>query len=232
MIDLVVLDLDDTLLDHRGSAERALTTWLPTFDITASPEIIATWFELEERYWAAWLAGRFRLAEARRRRMAGLLTVLGRPGADDAMLDALFARYVEAYEASWFAFPDAIDALAELTGAGLRAAVLTNGAAAMQRAKVAAIGAAPFLVDVLTAEDLQLAKPDPATFLETCRRLHVAPERALHVGDRYDLDVVAARAAGLRAVHLDRRNAGPHDEPQRITSLWDLPALVRGLRRA
>ena len=228
MIDVVVLDLDDTLLDHRGSAARALEAWLPTLGVTASAEITAAWFALEERYWAAWLAGRFRLDESRRRRMAGLLSVLGRPAVDDAALDELFARHIAAYEASWAPFPDAIETLAALAGAGLRLAVLTNGAAAMQRAKVAAIGASPYLEAVFTAEDLQLAKPDPATFQETCRRLGAAPGQVLHVGDRHDLDVVAARAAGLRAVHLDRRDAGPPDEPERITTLRDLPRIVAG----
>ncbi|MGK5678183.1 hypothetical protein [Actinoplanes sp. URMC 104] len=37
--------------------------------------------------------------------------------------------------------------------------------------------------------------------------------------DRHDLDVVPARAAGLRAIHLDRHGAGPLDEPERVTTL-------------
>lgn len=224
VIDVVVLDLDDTLLDHRGSAAHALAAWLPTtLGVAPSEAVIDAWFELEERYWAAWLAGRFRLDEARRRRMAGLLAALGRPTVDDAALDELFACHIAAYEAAWAPFPDAIDTLAELTAAGMRLAVLTNGAAEMQRAKITAIGAAPFLTGVFTAEDLQLAKPDIAAFMETCRRLAADPARVVHVGDRYDLDVVAARAAGLSAVHLDRRAAGPHDEADRITSLRQLP---------
>jgi putative hydrolase of the HAD superfamily len=44
----------------------------------------------------------------------------------------------------------------------------------------------------------------------------------LSVGDRHDLDVLPARAAGLQAVHLDRLDAGPTDEPHRIKSLRDL----------
>ena len=230
MIDVVVLDLDDTLLDHSGSASRALQSWLPSLGASCTPELTAAWFDLEERYWAAWCAGRFGLDEQRRMRVAELLAILDRPETDDAALDALFAGYVAAYQAAWFAFPDALDCLATLARSGLPVAVLTNGAAAQQRAKLATIGATRYVVGVFTAEDLQLAKPDPAAYLETCRRLGVEPARALHVGDRYDLDVIAARAAGLPAVHLDRRDRGPHDEPNRITTLRELPALVDRLR--
>jgi putative hydrolase of the HAD superfamily len=226
VVDAIVLDLDDTLLDHRGSATRALASWLPGLGLPASAELADAWFALEEKYWAAWRIGSLDLSEARRRRVAGLLATVGRAAVADDTLDALFGDYLTAYEASWFAFPDALDTLAALHAAGHRLAVLTNGAAVQQRAKLAAIGAAPFLDAVFTAEDLRLAKPDPAVFAETCRRLGREPARVLHVGDRHDLDVLPARAAGLVAVHLDRHGSGPHDELHRITSLRELPALV------
>jgi putative hydrolase of the HAD superfamily len=35
MLDAIVLDLDDTLLDHRGSAARALSSWLPGLGLPA-----------------------------------------------------------------------------------------------------------------------------------------------------------------------------------------------------
>ena len=58
-----------------------------------------------------------------------------------------------------------------------------------------------------------------AAYLTVCASIGVAPAEVLHIGDRYDLDVLAARAAGLAAVHLDRDDAGPHEEPHRLTSL-------------
>jgi putative hydrolase of the HAD superfamily len=42
------------------------------------------------------------------------------------------------------------------------------------------------------------------------------------VGDNHELDVLAARAAGLQAVHLDRRGAHSAEETRRISSLLEL----------
>jgi putative hydrolase of the HAD superfamily len=42
------------------------------------------------------------------------------------------------------------------------------------------------------------------------------------VGDNYDLDVLGARAAGLQAIHLDRKRAETRPERSRITSLHEL----------
>jgi FMN phosphatase YigB (HAD superfamily) len=59
-------------------------------------------------------------------------------------------------------------------------------------------------------------------FLTACARLGLPPAAVLHVGDRYDLDVVAARAAGLPAVHLDRSGVDRRDGA--IGSLAELAA--------
>jgi putative hydrolase of the HAD superfamily len=76
---------------------------------------------------------------------------------------------------------------------------------------------------VWTVEDLGVAKPDPDAFRTACARWGRPPESVLSVGDRHDLDVLPARAAGLSAVLLDRAGTGPADEPHRVGSLRDLP---------
>jgi HAD superfamily hydrolase (TIGR01509 family) len=52
---------------------------------------------------------------------------------------------------------------------------------------------------VVTSCELGIAKPRPEIFLEAARRLGVAPEEILHVGDRWELDVDGAIAAGCGA---------------------------------
>ena len=46
-------------------------------------------------------------------------------------------------------------------------------------------------------------KPDPRIFLLATERARIAPEEAAYVGDLYWVDVVGARAAGLRPVLYD-----------------------------
>ncbi|BFU43509.1 hypothetical protein KRMM14A1004_17460 [Krasilnikovia sp. MM14-A1004] len=101
-------------------------------------------------------------------------------------------------------------------------AVLTNGDTAQQRDKLRRIGLDGRIGPVFTPADLGVAKPDPDAFRRACAHWGLPPHAVLSVGDRYDLDVLAARAAGLDAVQLDRLGAGPAGEPQRITSLREL----------
>ena len=218
----VLLDLDGTLVNHRGAVGAALRAWLPTLGVPVTADVLALWDEVQERHLVAWRERRVTFGEQRRRRLREFLPAVG-IGYAEQRLDEIFEGYLRAYEAAWRAFPDVDGALTALTAAGLTLAVLTNGTVEQQSAKLARCGLAGRVGPLFTAEDLGVAKPDPSAFRLCCDRLGLAPDAVLSVGDRHDLDVLPARAAGLRAVHLDRYADGPYDEPDRVTTLRDLP---------
>ncbi|WP_305782421.1 HAD family hydrolase [Symbioplanes lichenis] len=215
----VLLDLDGTLVDHDAAADAGLRAWLPTLGLAATDEAVARWSELQEPHLAAWRAGRVTYAEQRRRRLRDFLGVSG----TDAELDAVFAGYLRHYEAAWSAYDDVVPALTALAAAGVPAAVLTNGSKDQQRKKLERTGIAALLGPVFTVDDLGVAKPDPEAFRRACDRWGRPVNRVVSVGDNHALDVLAAREAGLHAIHLDRLARGPHDEQHRITTLRDLP---------
>jgi putative hydrolase of the HAD superfamily len=72
-------------------------------------------------------------------------------------------------------------------------------------------------------------KPDPEIFLRTVRRMEVAPEESLYVGDLAQTDAKAALSAGMRAVWLNREGFGYGEDPPEITSLLEVPLCVRRL---
>ncbi|MBL7254156.1 HAD family hydrolase [Paractinoplanes lichenicola] len=227
MLRAVLLDLDDTLIDHHGAVRAALDRWLPEFGVASTSDTYALWDEVQERHMVAWRERRVTFAEQRRRRLRDFLPQIQVPYEESA-LDDIFEGYLRAYEASWRRFPDVDDALVALAAAGLATAVLTNGTVAQQRAKLVKAGLEGRVGPLFTVEDLGVAKPSPDAFRLACERLGLEPARVVSVGDRHDLDVLPARAAGLRAIHLDRHDAGPHDEPDRLTTLAGLaPALSR-----
>ncbi|RKR92159.1 putative hydrolase of the HAD superfamily [Micromonospora pisi] len=224
----VLLDLDGTLVDHEAAVTEALRAWLPTLGVAATDEVIAAWSTAQERHLVAWRERRISFQEQRRRRLRDFLPTIGVPFADDEeQLDRVFGGYLHWYERSWRAFEDAAETLETLARMGLRTAVLTNGTVEQQHAKLARVGLLERVGPVYTAEELGVAKPATGAFLAACQRWGLPAGAVVHVGDRHDLDVVAARAAGLHAVHLDRHNEGSADERLRITSLRELSGLLR-----
>jgi putative hydrolase of the HAD superfamily len=228
-VSLVIFDLDGTIVDHEGSVRAALANWLPTLDVAPDEELLAAWFAAEDRHFPAWRAREVSFQEQRRRRLRDFLPLIGRGCAADDELDLIFEGYLREYETAWTAFDDVAPALAAIAERRLRTAVLSNGTDAQQNAKIAAVGLRGRLGPVFTADGLGTAKPDPRTYLRVCERLDVPAREAVHVGDLYELDVLAPRRAGLLAIHLDRHDAGPAGEPWRMTSLAALPRLVDAL---
>ncbi|WP_432548285.1 HAD family hydrolase [Kineococcus sp. SYSU DK004] len=227
----VVFDLDGTLFDHPSAARAGLRAWVAALGRTSTAELEAAWLRAEERWFRAWREGEVDFAEQRRGRLRDVLPLLELPVGDDDALDALFTGgFLPAYERAWAGYDDIDVALELLRESGLRTAVLTNGPGDQQNAKIAAIGLTGRLGPVLTAVELGFAKPDPRAFHAVCESLGLAPAEVLYVGDDHEVDVLGARAAGLRAVHLDRTGAGPLDESSRLESLHDLAAHLRDVR--
>ncbi len=226
----VIFDLDGTLIDHVGSATKALEGWLPELGATLTGELTAAWFVAEEKHFPAWRCREITFAEQRRRRLRDFLPLIDSPVGDDAELDEVFCGYLKHYEAAWTCFDDVEATLEEISRLPVITAVLTNGTDEQQLAKLKAVGLEGRFSHVFTAESLGAGKPDLSTYRSVCEVLNIDVESALHVGDLYELDVAAPREAGLQAVHLDRADAGPSDEPARVRSLRDIPALLRSRR--
>jgi putative hydrolase of the HAD superfamily len=198
----VIFDLDHTLFDHTLCASRGIESLVLELGGTPSPELIAEWFVIEERNFNAWLAGELTHQGQRRGRLTDFLPLIGHPvPTTDAELDAIFAQFLQHYQNNWVAFPDARPALEVARSNGWRIGILTNGSTPQQNAKLAAIG----LADVVCCSDsLGVSKPNPQAYLLTCEALGVDPADTLMIGDNLDLDVLAPRALGLTAHHLNR----------------------------
>jgi len=62
------------------------------------------------------------------------------------------------------------------------------------------VGLADYFYPIVVSGDLGYRKPDPRIFALALRRMHVAPEEAIFVGNDMYRDVYGARQAGMRTV--------------------------------
>ena len=118
-------------------------------------------------------------------------------------------------------YPEAPDVLAALGELGVKRFVVSNWDVSL-REVLARTGLTPLLDGVVISAEVGASKPDPAIFERALAVAGVAADEALHVGDTLDVDLAGARAAGLRALHLDRSGA----DDSAIASLTGLPGLV------
>ncbi len=127
----------------------------------------------------------------------------------------------------WQAYPEAAGVCRRLQAGGFRLGVVSNGSVTVVDL-LSQAGLLSFFEVVIASQALGIQKPDPRVFAAALEKLGAAPERALYVGDLYEVDVLGARGAGLHAVLIDRRGgSGDRDCPV-IGSLEELIPLVEG----
>ena len=114
-----------------------------------------------------------------------------------------------------------VPALEALRARGLRLTVVSNANGTL-RAHLERLGLARWFDCVLDSCELGVEKPDPRLFELALERSGARPESTIHVGDLYHVDVVGARAAGLRAVLLDEAGLYADADCRRLRSLAEL----------
>jgi HAD superfamily hydrolase (TIGR01509 family) len=126
----------------------------------------------------------------------------------------------------WEIVPDGVvEALGALRAAGLRLALASN-ADPLLRGKLGELGIAQRLDHLGISGEMGVEKPDLRFFAAILAAIDVPPQRALHVGDVYEIDVVGARAAGLAVVLVDVEDRSGDRDVTRIRGLRELPALL------
>jgi putative hydrolase of the HAD superfamily len=123
-------------------------------------------------------------------------------------------------------FSDAAPALAALRAAGLRLAVVSNWDCSL-RSVLAELGLAGAVDAIVVSAEVGALKPDAAIFLAALEQLRREPHEAVFVGDSLETDVLGARAAGMRALLLERGGAeSGSDGEERVFSLHEVVELV------
>ena len=122
----------------------------------------------------------------------------------------------------WELVPDGVrPALTALRDRGLTLVVVSNANGTL-RAHMERIGLGAYLDHVIDSCDEGVEKPDPRLFEIALVRANARAESTIHVGDIYQVDVVGARAAGIRPVLLDETGQHPNADCTRVSSLSEL----------
>jgi len=122
----------------------------------------------------------------------------------------------------WELVPDDVPpALRALKARGLHLTVVSNANGTLC-AHMDRVGLSPSVRCVLDSQDLGVEKPDPRLFEIALERSAAERDSTIHVGDIYHVDVVGARAAGIRPVLLDQAGLYEDADCPRVRSLGEL----------
>jgi putative hydrolase of the HAD superfamily len=118
-------------------------------------------------------------------------------------------------------FPDVLPTLRSLLERGKTLAVVSNWDPALSTL-LAELGLAEFFTFILPSAEIGVEKPDGRIFKLALQRLGLRPQEAVHIGDKYEADVVGARAVGITPILLDRKGKARYQDVICISSLAEL----------
>lgn len=235
----ILFDLDETILSfpQRTATLRALAEAHREHLGPHPPEAVV---EAVERAFAEFWSDaarhklwRFRLAEARSRIVAEVFAALSAeaPSLTPDVAAAFAERFHAERERGVCIFPGACETLDALKARGVTLALVTNGDAETQRAKITQFDLERRFDHVQIEGEHGFGKPDERAYRHALQTLGCEPCDAWMVGDNLEWEVVAPQKLGIYAVWCDPYGRGLPEgsgvRPDRIVR--SLPELLEGL---
>lgn len=203
-------DLDDTIIDDSSNVDSGWRTAVSEFvSTTDAAELVRLVHEVRDWYWSD--AERHRVGRADLRGTSSWIAAeaLSRLGAPDERLAGLIGnRYRDLRDEGQQLLPGAIETLEALRRQNVRLALLTNGSAVSQRAKIERFGLAGHFDYLCIEGEFGCGKPDERVYRGALAALNAEPRDTWMVGDNLEWDVAAPMRLGITGIWLDRHAAG------------------------
>ena len=237
----MLIDMDDTILSAYGRPEIAWNNVTAEFADELAPlssqQVAAAIVDIGRQFWAkAGAEWRLKLEEARHVVVRGSFATLAAAGhavPSTQLATRLADRFTAYREEEMFVFPGAHDAIDALKGHGVKLALVTNGAALPQRAKVERFALTHRFDHIQIEGEHGFGKPEERAYLHAMQALGVTAPDTWMIGDNLEWEIVVPQRLGIYAIWMDAHGDGlPADtnvKPDRIIrSLTELLPVERG----
>ena len=237
----MLIDMDDTILSSYGRPSiawnKVAAEFAAEFGSIPSKQVAEAVVEYARGFWAtAEAEWRLKLEEARHVVVRGGFAALAGQGHEllSSELAVRLADRFHAYrEEEMFVFPGAHDAIDSLRAHGVKLALVTNGAAGPQRAKVERFALTHRFDHIQIEGEQGFGKPEERAYLHAMQALGVSAPETWMIGDNLEWEVEAPQRLGIYAIWIDVHGEGlPADSgirPDRIIrSLTELLPAERG----
>jgi putative hydrolase of the HAD superfamily len=212
----MLIDMDDTILSAYGRPEIAWHMITAEFADELAPvpsqQAAAAILTFARNFWAtAEPAWRLKLEEARRVSVKGGFAALAANGhlpLPDDLAIRIADRFTAYREEEMFVFPGAHDAIDALKARGVKLALVTNGAAGTQRAKVERFALTHRFDHIQIEGEHGFGKPDERAYLHAMQALGVTAPETWMVGDNLEWEVEVPQRLGIYAIWIDVHGEG------------------------
>ena len=212
----MLIDMDDTILSAYGRPEIAWNNVAAEFAGELAPlspqQVAAAIVDSARKFWAtaeAAVAVETRRSAARGGQRRICRACGGWPAALPMDLAVRLADRFTAYrEEEMFVFPGAHDAIDALKAHGVKLALVTNGAAGTQRAKVERFALTHRFDHIQIEGEHGFGKPEERAYLHAMQALGVTAPETWMIGDNLEWEIEVPQRLGIYAIWMDAHGEG------------------------
>lgn len=224
MYEILLIDLDETILDFHKSEHDALKKTLSDAGIDPSEQTIRLFSRINDEHWKRLEKGEITRDQVLFGRFRVLFDTLGVADYDEEIP----LKYMENLSSGYVYLPGAEEALAQLKKK-YRLYLVSNGTASVQHRRLKASGASAYFDEVFISQEIGVNKPAKA-FFDACfaRIPDFSREKALIVGDSLSSDIRGGQNAGIDTCWVNPRHNActldilPTYEIESLTQLYSL----------
>jgi putative hydrolase of the HAD superfamily len=212
----MLIDMDDTILSAYGRPDIAWNSVTAEFAGELAPlpppQVAAAIVAFGRKFWAAATAEwRLNLDEARHEVVKGGFSTLadaGHPALPVDLAIRIADRFTAFREEQMFVFPGAHDAIDALKAHGVRLALVTNGAAGIQRGKIERFALTHRFDHIQIEGEHGFGKPDERAYRHAMQALGVTAPETWMIGDNLEWEVEVPQRLGIYAIWIDAHGVG------------------------
>lgn len=188
---VLLFDLDDTLLDFTGDEIKAIRTVLSNHGLPNGDDVLDTYYGIE--HWQTFEMGNISSNSVITNRFRVLLKMLEAKNSDE-----IANEYYELMLSSHKLIPGALKLLKALKLSGYKLYIATNGYPEFQYKRIKDAKISKFFDGIFISEEIDLRKPTPAFYKYLFNRI---PEsrlsKYLMIGDAQTSDILGGINAGI-----------------------------------
>jgi 2-haloacid dehalogenase len=221
----LLFDADGTLFDFQRAEAIALENTPHKMGLVVPSNYAATYHQINNALWTRFEAGELRANDIRRERFRLLFKELDLVGDALAFGEAFLDNLIQ--ESTFLEGAQSL--IAQLKN-HYHLALLTNGFASVQHARIARLGLGDLFNPVIISEEVGVAKPNPAIFDIALKEMGL-PDRTevLMIGDSLSSDIRGGSNAGIDTCWFNPLSSANETDvtlTYEISLLGDLPALL------
>ena len=229
MVEILFLDLDDTILDFQKAERIAISKTIGDYGLEPTEEVLHRYHLINKWHWEQMELGKLTRPEVLQNRFEVLFAEFGKT-VDKA---ACAKMYEQNLSVGHYFLPGAEETV-EYLSKHYRLFLTSNGTASVQKGRMTSANLYRFFEQVFVSQEIGHNKPSKAYFDGCIARIpDFDPAKTMIVGDSLSSDIKGGINAGIATCWVNPTHASGREDIKpdyEIEALRQLPALLESLK--